>query len=318
MKSQPQNKPMAAGHAKYAMREQAEKYIAARANRGKSKASGAILRSDRTVLRYQGDLGRAAEFIQQTYGVTKLKDITQEQAQSYINLRLSEKIGVRTVHGYAQALQLLPLVNKLTLPSRTSDLFDKPKERRAYTLEQVYEIQKNIPSLATKLAVQVILESGCRTQDLASMCLASERPIKNARLEKLHPDRFAGREDWVKISFIGKGGHEYISTVSPQTATAIAKFKLTESRHFRERGQENTVTKQYYDLPAGQRLSSLWTQASKQTLGFSQGIHGLRHSFAQQRVRLLQEQRMTWQKALECTSQQMGHYRADQVLAYLR
>lgn len=306
------------GHAKYAMREQAEKYIAARANRGKSKASGAILRSDRTVQRYQGDLGRAAEFVQQKYGITRLKDITHEQAQGYLDHRLKEKIRIRTVHGYAKALELLPLVGKLTLPSRTTDPNDKPKGTRAYTLEQINEIHKNLPFLAVKLAARVVLESGCRSQDLASMCLLSDRPLKNARLGKLDPDRFTGREGWVNMLFIGKGGHEYISTLSPETAREVANFRLYEPRDFRERGQENVVTKQYYDLPAGEYLSKIWTAASKRTFGFSRGVHGLRHTFAQQRVRAMQDLGMTWDKALVCVSQQMGHYRAEQVLTYMR
>jgi integrase len=307
-----------AGHAKYPMREQAEKYIAARANRGKSKASGAILRSDRTVQRYQGDLGRAAEMIQMAHGVSKLKNITQEQAQAYIDARLKEKIRIRTVHGYTKALELLPLVEKVVVPSRSTDAQDKPKRTRAYTTEQINEIQKRISSIAGQLAIKVIVESGCRAQDLASMRLESDRSLKNARLNQLHPDRFSGREDWIKVTFIGKGGHEYASTISPQTAIEIEKFHLLTPRDFRERGQENVVTQQCYDLPAGKRLSLLWTQASKQTFGFSRGIHGLRHTFAQERIKVMQELGMTWQKALECVSQQMGHYRADQVLTYCR
>lgn len=301
------------------MREQAEKYIAARANRGKSKASGAILRSDRTVQRYQGDLGRAAEFIQKKYGVTRLKDITHEQAQEYIDSRLSEKLRTRTVNGYSKALELLPLVGKLTLPSRLDDPKDKPLEKRAYTLDQIKEIEKKLPSIATRLSVQVILETGCRAQDIASMRLATERPLKNARLTKLHPDRFIGRETWVKVSFIGKGGHEYISTLSPETMQEVAKFRLFEPVDFRERGQENVVTKQYYDLPAGRYISSVWATASIRTFGFSRGIHGLRHTFAQERVRAMQcLEVMTWDKILACVSQQMGHYRPEQVKTYLR
>jgi len=316
MDKNPNSKPI--GHAKYAIRDQAAKFISARANRGKSKASGAILRSDRTVQRYQGDLGRAAESIQQKFGITRLKDITQEQAQNYIEQRLKEKVCVRTVQGYAKALELLPLVNQLTLPSRATDPQDKPKGSRAYTLEQIQEIQKHIPSLATRLATQVILESGCRAQDLASMRLASECTLRNARLTKLHPDRFKGREDWVKVFFIGKGGHEYISTISAELAKEVAKFRLYEPRDFRERKQENVVTKQYYDLPAGWRLSLGWTETSRQTFGFSHGIHGLRHTFAQERVKAMQTLDMTWDKILECVSQQMGHYRPDQVKVYLR
>jgi len=307
-----------AGHAKYSMREQAMKYIEARSNRGKSKSSGAILRSDRTVLRYQGDLGRAAEEIQKKHGITKLKDITETQAQDYLNDRLKEKIRVRTVQGYAKALALLPQVKHLTVPSRATDKKDKPKNTRAYTQEQIKEIQKNIFSPTAKLAIQVIVESGCRAKDLASLCLASDRPVTNARLNKLHEDRFIGKENWVKVTFIGKGGHEYTSTISPGTAKQLAQHRLPIPRDFKERKQYNVVTKQYYDLPAGLRLSKLWTDASKKTFCASRGLHGLRHTFAQTRLREMLMAGMTWDKALECVSQQMGHYRASEVKTYCR
>ncbi len=306
------------GHAKHSMREQADKYIAARANRGKSKASGATLRSDRTVDRYKGDLARVAEAIQHEYGIKRLKDITQTQAQMYIDQRLKEGIRVRTIQGYAKALELLPNVSDLVVPSRATDSSDKPTGTRAYTLAQIKEIQKFLNSPKSQLATQIILESGCRTQDLASLRLNSENPITNARISKLHSDRFAGREEWVKVNFIGKGGHEYISTINPETAKALEQNRLTNPRDFRERKQENVVTKQYYDLPAGKILSTQWSRAADHALGLKRGLHGLRHTFAQERLKDMQRAGMVWEKALECVSQQMGHYRASEVKTYLR
>jgi integrase len=313
------NRPKAPqGHARHSMREQADKYIAARANRGKSKASGAILRSDRTVDRYKGDLARAAEAIQKEFGIKRLKDITQVQAQTYIDQRLKDKIRVRTIQGYAKALELLPNVADLIVPSRATDLCDKPTGTRAYTMAQINEIQKLLNSPKSQLACQIILESGCRAQDLASLRLDQENSIANARLTKLHSDRFAGREQWVKVNFIGKGGHEYVSTISLSTAKILEKIRLENPRDFRERQQENVVAKQYYDLPAGKVLSTQWSRAADQALGLKRGLHGLRHSFAQERLKDMQRAGMVWEKALECVSQQMGHYRASEVKTYLR
>jgi integrase len=306
------------GHAKHSMREQADKYIAARANRGKSKASGASLRSDRTVDRYKGDLARAAEAIQHECGIKRLKDITQTQAQDYINQRLKDRIRVRTVQGYAKALELLPNVAELIVPSRATDANDKPTGTRAYTPAQIKEIQKFLNLPKSQLATQIILESGCRAQDLASLRLNHEHTITNARLAKLHPDRFAGREDWVKVNFIGKGGHEYISTIHPETARTLERYRLTLPQDFKERQQENVVTQQYYDIPAGKVLSTQWSRAADQSLGLKRGLHGLRHTFAQERLKDMQHAGMVWEKALECVSQQMGHYRASEVKTYLR
>lgn len=305
------------GHAKFSMKEQAEKFINARANRGKSKASGAKLRSDRTVLRYQGDLGRAAEAIQKASSIFRLKDITQQQAQAYIDNRLRENIRVRTVQGYAKALELLPLVNRLEVPSRAADKQDKRTQTRAYTQSQINAIQQHISIPNGNLAIQILIESGCRTKDLASLRLATERPVKNARMHKLYPDRFLGRENWVQVTFIGKGGHEYTSTISPETARKLEQYRLSVPRDFKERGQSNVVTKQYYDLPAGLQLSRLWGKACMRAFLSSRGLHGLRHTFAQERLRAMLHGGMTWDKALKCVSQQMGHYRASEVNTYL-
>jgi len=53
-------------------------------------------------------------------------------------------------------------------------------------------------------------------------------------------------------------------------------------------------------------------------LSYSHGIHGLRHTFAQQRVDELTRSGIAWSIALERTSQLMGHYRTEEVLTYLR
>ncbi|MDF5425801.1 site-specific integrase, partial [Vibrio parahaemolyticus] len=50
---------------------------------------------------------------------------------------------------------------------------------------------------------------------------------------------------------------------------------------------------------------------------WSTGAHGLRHSYAQERMSELQKN-MTYEKALEVVSQEMGHFRPDITEVYLR
>ena len=297
--------------------EQAQRWIQARANRGQTKASGKPLRSDRTVNRYIGDLARAAQWMAQQFGITQLKDITQAQAQAYIDLRCQQSIRAATLQGYGMALKTLPQVKQLSLPSKRADPNSKPKSTRAYTLAQIQKIQSCLPLLA-QLSVQIILESGCRAQDLASIRLASEAPLIRAQYAKLRPERFTGREDWITVKFIGKGGHEYLSTLSPDTIKQLQQHRLPHPIAYRDRGQDNAVCQQYYDLPAGNYLSKLWTAAAKHMLDGSHGIHGVRHTYAQQRMAQLQDAGMTWQLAKTCVSQTMGHYRAKEVDTYLR
>lgn len=48
------------------------------------------------------------------------------------------------------------------------------------------------------------------------------------------------------------------------------------------------------------------------------GTHGLRHSYAQERITELQEAGKVYNEAREIVSQELGHFRADVVETYLR
>jgi site-specific recombinase XerD len=295
---------------------QAERWIEAHANRGNPKSSGKTLRSDRTVQRYTGDLSRAAKAIQHQFSVSRIRDITTDQAQWYISQRIQDGIGTRTIQGYAKALQTLPQVNSLHVPSRLHDERDKPKQSRAYTRAQFEDIKQFLNPQA-QLSAQIMIESGVRDNDLASLRLAEEKPATRARLDKLHADRFLGRENWVRVTVVGKGGHEYETTIRRETAKKLEQYRLTKPRDFNDRKLPHAMT-QYYDIPAGQKISRLWSDASNRALGYSHGAHGLRHTYAQERVEELLRQGMTWSQALERTSQTMGHYRPEEVKTYLR
>ncbi|MGH8611860.1 MAG: hypothetical protein ACREYF_07395 [Gammaproteobacteria bacterium] len=93
-----------------------------------------------------------------------------------------------------------------------------------------------------------------------------QHPLNNAGLDRLRPDRFLGREEWPRFTFIGKGGQEYQSCVRPKTAKVLDAVRLETPRDFRHRNLEHSI-KQYYALPAGNRLCQAWTRASKQALG---------------------------------------------------
>jgi hypothetical protein len=74
------------------------------------------------------------------------------------------------------------------------------------------------------------------------------------------------------ISWENKGGHKYVSTISPQTAKELEKYRLPQPRDFRERNQANVVAKQYYNLPAGLLSSTMWSEASRVALLSSRGV----------------------------------------------
>ena len=67
----------------------------------------------------------------------------------------------------------------------------------------------------------------------------------------------------------------------------------------------------------GKSFSAAFTRASNQVLGWSGGAHGLRHTYAQERMSELQCH-MTRDLALEVVSQELGHFRPEITEVYLR
>jgi hypothetical protein len=53
-------------------------------------------------------------------------------------------------------------------------------------------------------------------------------------------------------------------------------------------------------------------------LGRSTGAHGLRHAYAQERMRELQNRGVPYKEARAILSQELGHFREDVVETYLR
>ncbi|TMX37523.1 integrase, partial [Vibrio rotiferianus] len=97
-------------------------------------------------------------------------------------------------------------------------------------------------------------------------------------------------------------------------AERLEDRRLNQPVQITDRGVNYTS---HYDINGGNRWSSSFTTASNRALNWSTGAHGLRHSYAQERMSELQKN-MTYEKALEVVSQEMGHFRPDITEVYLR
>ena len=64
--------------------------------------------------------------------------------------------------------------------------------------------------------------------------------------------------------------------------------------------------------------SKAFGAASARALGWSHGAHGLRHSYAQERMAELQASGFDYAAAREIVSQELGHFRGDVVEVHLR
>ena len=96
--------------------------------------------------------------------------------------------------------------------------------------------------------------------------------------------------------------------------------RLEARRHcdtvtIRDRG---IVYRQQYDLGGGNAWSKSFGEAFARALGWSHGAHGLRPSYAQERMAELQSRGFDYAAARETVSQELGHFRGDVVEVYLR
>jgi integrase len=126
--------------------------------------------------------------------------------------------------------------------------------------------------------------------------------------------RFTGRTGQL-YTVKGKGGLVREVMVSDQLAARLEKSRFTKPKQVIDRGVHYT---QHYDIGGGRAWSQSFSAASKRELGFSNGAHGLRHSYAQNRMKELQRNGMQYDEARGTVAQEVGHFAKDTTEVYLR
>ena len=113
----------------------------------------------------------------------------------------------------------------------------------------------------------------------------------------------------------GKGGLSREVLIPRDLAARIETRRHDHPKSVRDRGIRYDS---HYDIGGGNAWSRSFHVASKAALGRSNGGHGLRHSYAQERLDELQGKGHGYGDAKLILSQEMGHFRQDVVNAYLR
>ena len=266
-----------------------------------------------TARSYQRALTRAAEWMRERRDNKGLEKLTAEEARTYLEQR-SLSVRQKTLDQERQALQTLPLVGKLERVRSDPKL--KPTrlatEGRAYTPEQV-EVIAQAQTPRNALATRIAYASGVRATELLTLLPAAERPASEHR--EWSSERFNGRGDMRLYTVDGKGGLKREVSLPLHLAEQLEACRLKKPDRVTDRGVRCI---QYYDLGGGNAWSKSFSTASKNELGWSTGAHGLRHSYAQDRVGELQGSGYGHASALETVSQELGHFRPDITRVYLR
>lgn len=277
---------------------------------------GNVIKSVGTVRNYEQALTQVCNYVK-TERISKdgLQGITPNDAITYLEKR-GQEVGQKTLDMERQAMQMMMqhVTHKLE-PTERLPVIQSEQETsltsRSYTPEQiklVTERQNERNALATKISYQ----AGIRAHELLTLQKLEKNPADQRPATE---QKFTGRAGGtVAYSVHGKGGLTREIRI-PEALSKQLEARAIEPLKVTDRGV-NYV--QHYDVAGGQRWSNSFSNASTQALGWSRGGHGLRHSYAQERMNELQSTGLSQEIALETVSQELGHFRPEITKVYLR
>lgn len=290
-----------------------EKQGAKQAGAVMRRLQGNVIPSARTVANYEDSLRQVATGL--AYQGQNLKDLTPRSAQDYFELR-AEQVGQSTLDMERQAVQCMmqhvtgQLADKATLPVTKSE-HEQVLEARAYTPEQVQAIAAS-QAPQNALATEIAHAAGLRAHELLTLRPIDEQPPD---VRPALDDKFTWR-DGERYTVIGKGGLCREVQVPESLAERLDARRLDAPQPVTDR---KVHYERCYAIGGGRNFSQSFSRASKSALGFSNGAHGLRHSYAQERMDELRDDgKRERTHALTVVSQEMGHFRPDITETYLR
>lgn len=236
-----------------------------------------------------------------------LASLSRETAQAYLEYRAQE-VGQKQLDKDRQAMQIL-LGEKLTV---TKSELDQALQSRAYTQRQIQLVagaQTQKHSLPTRIAA----DAGLRAHELLTLLPFDERATSAHRIWT--DERFEGRENVKRFTVVGKGGLVREVAMVSELADQLDALRLAAPRVITDR---EIYYEQFYDIGGGKQWSDSFSKAAQRELGWSSGAHGVRHTYAQVRMRELQLLGRSYEIALTIVSQEMGHFRSDITEVYLR
>ena len=246
-------------------------------------------------------------------GGLELLDLDRDKANAYLCSRAGD-LGQKALDGHRLALQkylvhvrgLLPVGDRLDI---VRSLKPTLKQGRAYARHQVPMVAAR-QNARNALATLVAYAAGLRAHELLTLARPDERPpdVRPAR-----PEKFDGRAG-TDYTVVGKGGLVRLVRIPDDLAARLEERRLDEAVRITDR-EIHYLSR--YDLAGGEAWSRSFSRASFSALGWSRGAHGLRHSFAQERMAELQRG-LLFDDALEVVSQELGHFRPSITREYMR
>jgi len=276
---------------------------------------GDVIKSVGTVRNYEQALKTCCDYLKE-FKLGGLRDLTPEIAHQYLHNRSTE-VAQSTLNMDRGAIQgmmqhvthTLDKDEKLTvIKSELTTILNS----RGYTPAQV-DIITSRQTAPHALATKICHSSGLRAHEL--LTLRSTGEVHPSLRENIHADKFSNLPNKSLIYTVdGKGGLIREVAIPTYLAQQLESYRRDTPINVVDRGINY---QSYYKFPGGHRFSSAFSQASKRGLGYSNGAHGLRHSYAQDRYEQLANDYYR-NDVMQIISQELGHFRPEITEVYLR
>ena len=185
------------------------------------------------------------------------------------------------------------------------------KVDRAYSKAQLaLLISRADPPL--RLPIEVAVSAGLRPVELISISPISTLPESS---RDWNSGRFLGRVNDEAFCVFGKGG--LIRQVRLEASLAARLKEVARQSPVIVTDRDIHRTSHFF-LPGGFDFSVEFGRLCTRVLGFSHGAHGLRHTFAQQRLLAFICLRQDPTTAIEILAQEIGHFSTKNTMTYLQ
>lgn len=188
---------------------------------------------------------------------------------------------------------------------------------KTYSKEQLNRILEHV-SPRNRFSIMICALTGIRVKELFTIQRLDERKESSRNLSGLKelakPYRFC-LLDGLRYTVKGKGGLVREIMVPFEIAKELEKKRLASPMTISDRNIEYKDCK--YDLAGGNAISKAFARASTKFLGWSTGIHSLRHDFAKNRLKKAFQFTQDYNLSRAIVSQELGHFREDITDVYL-
>lgn len=270
-----------------------------------------FMNSLKQLAEYLAERARAGEIDKR---VSFLHRARPQDVRAWLEKR-SREVGQTQLNNDRRAVEVTYEIKITPLKSE----LEQNLKSRAYTSDQVRMVMQ-CQGQRNALSTEIVHRCGVRAHELYTLRPVAEQPASDRR--GWRDDRFGDRaQDGVRYTVDGKGGLIREVCMPRDLAERLEAQRLPEPRRVQDlaiNSKDRITYTQHYDIGAGNKWSKSFSDASVRALGWSNGGQGLRHSYAQQRMNEELGAGRTWNEALEIVSQELGHFREDITLVYLR